>query len=745
MRILILLFLVLNLAEASVGQNLPVWNTTTRKPAADWLISRVTEKAAVYRSLNGRDMILYNGLVRRSFRITPDVSCYDYLNMLSGKQLIRSVKEEARIRLNGKEYTIGGLYGQKENAYLLPEWLDSFKPGVTNFHFTRYEVSALVPALPWTGKGWWAGNKTNPSGKSITFFYKAQARDLQGITVAVHYTIYDGLPLISKWITLENSSAMSVRIDQVVNEVLGCVEEESAVTGEKNPADHTVILAAERNKPAGGMLPPQSIYLESNFAFNNAMRYKLSDQTTHWKTDSAYTSQVSYLSDTPCLLEVYPTAGTGVNLAPAGVFHSITTNELVLDSYDRERRGLMIRKMYRIIAPWVTANPIFMHLVSHTDSSVRAAIDQCAATGYEALILSFGSHIDQEDTSRRNLDNWKRLADYAHQRNIKIGGYSLFSSRRISDADDVIDPVTGKPGGALFGNAPCYGSNWGLGYRDKIKKFYTATGFDIWENDGPYAGDICASTTHPGHSGLADSQWKQLEIQKELYHWLNQHNVYINAPDWYFLDGTSKVGLGYKEVNFSLSREQQIILNRQNIYDGLWNEIPSMTWGFVPLTKYQGGTADAVLEPLSGHLKNYNQLMVQYYGAGVQAAYRGPRLYDTDKTKEVVTAVISWYKRYRTILNADIIHLQRADGRDWDGIMHVDPFQKEKGFILLYNPLKQKISRTVKIPLYYTGLSNTAVFLEKGTVKTLKKINRDYTVPLTFSIEPESYTWFVIE
>jgi hypothetical protein len=107
------------------------------------------------------------------------------------------------------------------------------------------------------------------------------------------------------------------------------------------------------------------------------------------------------------------------------------------------------------------------------------------------------------------------LARIAHENGIKIGGYSLFSSRRISDEDDVIDPVTGKPdAAAFFGHAPCLGSKWGLAYVEKLKYFMKETGFDIFENDGPYPGDVCASETHPGHSGLGDSQWKQMEMQK---------------------------------------------------------------------------------------------------------------------------------------------------------------------------------------------------------------------------------------
>jgi hypothetical protein len=544
----------------------------------------------------------------------------------------------------------------------------------------------------------------------------------------VYYNLYDGIPLITKWIEIVNNGEQKVKINRVVNEVLGLVEEESAVVG----------------KPEV-MKKQHGIYVETNYAFNNAMRYEISDQTTHWKIDSSYTSQVNYNFETPCLLEIYPERASGIELARGETFKSVRTNELLMDSYDRQRRGLMLRKMYRTIAPWTTQNPIFMHLVSKNDEEVKAAIDQCVATGYEAVILSFGSHLNMEDSSQQNISKWKALAAYAHQKNILLGGYSLFSSRRISDEDDVIDIKTGKPGGAFFGNAPCFGSKWGLAYRDKIKYFFKETGFDIWENDGPYPGDVCASTVHPGHKGYDDSQWRQMEIQKELYKWLNERGVYINAPDWYFLDGTHKIAVGYREVNFSLSRAQQKIINRQNIHDGTIEKTPSMGWGFVPLTKYQGGGEEAVLEPLQDHLEDYEQLMMQYYGAGVQACYRGPRLYDTEQTKQKVQSVISWYKKYRAILNADIIQLRRADGRDWDGWLHVDPSLAQKGLMMLFNPTNETITRTIQLPLYYTGLQDKAKIAQKGKEAKSYTLNRAYEAEFSFTLAPGAYEWYTIE
>lgn len=120
---------------------------------------------------------------------------------------------------------------------------------------------------------------------------------MSGITVKVAYEIYDGLPVICKWVTIENKTSATIMVDRVVNEIIAMVEEERAVV--ESPEQ---------------MKTPQSIYIETNYAFNNAMRYSISDQTTHWKTDSSYTSQVNYNYQTPCLLEVYPDKAKGIKI-----------------------------------------------------------------------------------------------------------------------------------------------------------------------------------------------------------------------------------------------------------------------------------------------------------------------------------------------------------------------------------------------------------------------------------------------
>jgi len=692
----------------------------------DWLVKPINTKANVYQKEKEGDLVLYNGLVRRSFKVAPNFACYDFQNMASSQQLLRAIRPEAKLIIDGKEYNLGGVIGQQEKAYLQQEWMKGFKAGAEDFMFTGYTVTDIKPYINWKRTTWASVNK-QATGKALAVNFRSASPSLNNLAVVVHYELYDGIPLIVKWVELINKSSNNIVVNRIVNESLGLVEEESAVVG-----------SPEQMKKQHG------IYVETNYAFNNAMRYDISDQTTHWVTDSSYTSQVNYNYQTPCVLEVYPEKVKAVVLAPGEGIKSPRTHELLMDSYDRERRGMMIQRMYATVAPWTTQNPIFMHLVSRNDQQVLTAVDQCAATGYEALILSFGSHCNMEDTSAANIARWKKLTDYAHSKGILVGSYSLFSSRRINDETDVIDPKTGKPGGAFFGNAPCMGSQWGLTYIDKLKYFITKTGFDLFENDGPYPGDVCASTVHPGHKGLDDSQWRQMELQKGLYRWCNENGVYVNAPDWYFLDGTHKIGIGYREVNFSLSRDQQKILNRQNIHDGTFEKLPSMSWGFVPLTRYQGGGPEAVLEPLKDHLKDYEMLMVQYYGAGVQACYRGPRLYDTTTTKALVSNTVSWYKKYRDILNAPIVHLRRADGRDWDGFMHVSPTLKDRAFVLLFNPTDQVINRQVSIPLYYTGLGPKAFVFEKDAIHRQIMADNKGNLKLSVSIPAGGYTWYVI-
>ncbi|MEX0313071.1 MAG: hypothetical protein AB3N18_02760, partial [Allomuricauda sp.] len=904
----------------------------------DWLLDGSSYKAEVKQSDNEIEMS--NGLLRRVFRITPNAATVRLDNLATGESLLRGVKPEAIIKINGVNYDVGGLKGQPNYAFLKPEWLENMNADPSSLQYVGYEVSepkapfdwkrvrnyakdsewppkgvhlrmdykmpepqnllsgdALLPSsygrntlystdfnsldetwkttysktherssfqnegkvgeiytpantavyvekkldntvkiieatfnvgtdkskeygpgitLAWPNKtikfylrpggnsyddgvamfGLWDGEKENkaaggrqtldmskpwtlryritdqnvfceakPEGGDWRIIEKLKPFDVMpshvrigktnakgegidnknqlgelvrmqvigyadygnlsenigagfkkdAITLSVHYELYDGIPVLSKWLTLKNNSGADITVDKFTSEIIAAVEYGSAVeTREFN-------------------VPTPNIHVETDYAFSSFNVEDANHHAVKWLPDPDYHTQVNYLRVTPCLLNVGPEVGPAKTIASGETFKTFRTFVMLNDSYDRERKGLALRKMYRTLAPWTTENPLMMHARFADWERVKTAIDQASEAGFEMVILTFGSGFNIEDNSQEYLAKMKKYADYAKSKGVEIGGYSLLASRRIGNGQDVIMPPGQSP---TFGNSPCIESEWGQDYFRKLYNFYNKTGFTLLEHDGSYPGDVCTSTDHPGHKGFEDSRWEQYETISQFYQWCRANGVYLNIPDYYYMTGGNKCGMGYREVNWSLPRNQQLIHTRQNIYDGAWQKTPSMGWMFVPLTEYHGGGAAATIEPLKEHLPHYEMMMVSNLGAGVQACYRGPRLYDSEETKSMVSRVVKWYKKHREVLEGDIIHLRRADGRDIDYWLSVNPKGEEKGMLMIYNPTNKEITKPIKVPLYYTGLSDKAqIQLENGTQKNYS-LGRDYSIALKVTVKP---------
>ena len=231
-------------------------STMVNAQKTDWLIQPTVKKAVI--SIQNNQLTLDNGLVRREFLLSPNASCISYKNLSNGQELLRSIEPEARLVLNGASYNVGGLSGQKEKAYLRLEVENNLQKKDSDFVFTNYTISDIKPFINWKPNTWLT-NPNQANGKSVTLEFISNLPALKYIMVQVHYELYDGLPLITKWVSVENKSNASIKINRVVNEVMGLVEEESAVVGKPE----------EMKKQHG-------IYFETNYAFNNAMRYDIS-------------------------------------------------------------------------------------------------------------------------------------------------------------------------------------------------------------------------------------------------------------------------------------------------------------------------------------------------------------------------------------------------------------------------------------------------------------------------------------
>ncbi len=732
----------INMASAAAPKALiSGWPEYEKTPAAaDWLLDGAPFNAGLYKTANPGEFVLANGLVARTFRIAPNAATVGFDNLVNGQALLRGVKPEAIVEMNGVRYEVGGLKGQPNYAYLLPEWLNALKANPSALQFSGMEVGAPKERMGWKRVRHHAPDaEWPPRGVCLRMDYRmaygaadpsalaqAAAASDDGVVVSVHYELYDGLPVMSKWLTVANGGDAEITVNRFSSEILALVERDSWVEVREN-------VAVPR---------PDSLHVETDMAFS-AFNHECGNRhVVHWRSDPQYRTQVNYARQTPCLLVVEPTYGPEQTVGPGKTFESFRTFELAYDSGERERRSLSLRRMYRTIAPWVTENPLMHHMKVARPDAVRRAIDQAAEVGFEMIILSFGSGFNMDNESAGYLDAWKSVADHARSKGIEIGSYSLLSSRNAGGGNMIVPP---KGQRCTHGRCPALTSPWGQAYFRRLYKFFPRTGFSLLEHDGSYPGDVDVTARPPLQKGEKDSRWVQWRIVSDFYKWCRANGIYLNVPDYYYLSGSNKCGMGYREANWSLPRAQQVIHTRHNIFDGTWYKTPSMGWMFVPLTQYHGGGAAATIEPLDKHRDHYERMLYSNLALGVQACYRGPRLYDTEATKALVKKWVDWFKQYRDILESDLIHGRRADGRDIDWMLHVNPKLKHKGMLVVFNPLRTEVTKTLKVPLYYTGLTEAAKVSAMGARPVTHELARDYTIDLPVTVPAEGMCWYVIE
>ena len=196
--------------------------------------------------------------------------------------------------------------------------------------------------------------------------------------------------------------------------------------------------------------------------------------------------------------------------------------------------------------------------------------------------------------------------------------------------------------------------------------------------------------------------------------------------------------MGYRETNWSLPRADQLLIERQNVFDGTWTKAVTMGWMFVPLSEYHGGGPAATIEPLDAHLDHYEARFANLLGAGVQACWRGPRLYDTPRVRDAVRTWTTWFRTNRPILEADVLHGRRPDGRDIDWLLHVAPGLPTPAMLVVHNPLAQDAERTLLLDLSLAGIERT-VTADFGDAQRALPVDGRGRVSVTITVPARSH------
>lgn len=202
--------------------------------APDWLLDPSSYTARVTPNADGRELVMENGLLRRVIRIHPNAATVALDHLGSGESLLRGVKPEAVVELEGRQFEVGGLKGQPNYAFLRPEWIPELQADTNAFQFTGYAVGRPEERLSWRRVRHHApGVKWPPEGVSLRLDFaapeSAAGTPAAGVRISVHFELYDGVPAYSKWLTLTQTGAEPVRLDRFSSEVLAFVERTSEV------------------------------------------------------------------------------------------------------------------------------------------------------------------------------------------------------------------------------------------------------------------------------------------------------------------------------------------------------------------------------------------------------------------------------------------------------------------------------------------------------------------------------------
>ncbi len=175
---------------------------------------------------------------------------------------------------------------------------------------------------------------------------KATIESIEKLEVQINYEIYDGVPVISKWITLKNNSSKPIAVNNIISEFLG-IADHDPYGGYGNRLDLRII---------------PNMHVETDYAFGGQKAQVANDHGVHWGSDQEYETQISWNQDILNTLRIYPEYGYNIEVDAGKTFNSIQTFELIYDSFDKERNGLALRKMYRTVAPWTTESPMMFHI-----------------------------------------------------------------------------------------------------------------------------------------------------------------------------------------------------------------------------------------------------------------------------------------------------------------------------------------------------------------------------------------------
>lgn len=581
-----------------------------------------------------------------------------------------------------------------------------------------------------------------------------------GATVDVHYEIYDGLPILKKWVSVLNAAGNEpLGVDSMIMEQLRApnfAPEQMYIirvqAGNDFPSDQQVApIAANgggRAQPLWTLDPLYDLCCDASLHV---------PWTYYTLLSVGYGYDVAFGGRT----------GPGAIVLGGGTFTSIAVRTVLYDSRDPHRQSLTWLKVQSRVAPQLSENPMYyMFFDVSSTAAFRLALDQASVVGYEMAIVGFGADgfcgLCAEQTQNATWVAWfKEQVDYGKSVGVGVSAYTLMQANGWGEGVPEVEQILQRDG--TRGGIACFATDWHAAYRQDVLTFAAAVGMEGVETDGQYENAPCMDDTGDHHhNGLLGSWDAQVNATALFNIGLKEEGLFQSGADAYEWSGANHWNHADTDAGFGLPSWERLTNVREYIYDSTFSRLATSGSMFVPNA---GDCNDTSSAPTPGRRVCIDWGMASTMGMGVNANWMGvDSLWDpADPDAAYIQArYTNWtalFNAYRPILTSwGMHHLSRPTGRSYDALAHVaaDSGDGVLAWTAVYNPTRHAVVDSVSLPLYYAGVppgtnvtvSTVSPSARAPTFLRTAVVGQDggaiWDVTLPFSLDPFTYGFFLV-
>ena len=550
---------------------------------------------------------------------------------------------------------------------------------------------------------------TLQSTPGFASWVRAAPAPAEGPIVTVHYEMYDGLPVLRKWVSVAvPAGGAAASVDALTIDLLRAPN----FAPERMTVD---TVHANNPTPFGQQTVPEA---DQSFPgrtqqlwFFDPAYDQGGDAELHVPYSYYTLLRVGYDDD----VTFGGPTGPGAVVAPGGSWASQDVRTTFHDTTDFERQGLGLRRAAAALMPQLLAAPLhYMITDVSSNASFQLAIDQAADAGFALVIVGYGAAgwcgmCDAQILDPAFTAWFAAWVAYAAARGVAVSAYTLMQHNGWGETVPAAEQVLGRDGGR--GGIACFATDWHAAYRGHALAFIAATNLSGIETDGQYENAYCGDSggdhRHNGGAGAFDAQ---LKATLEFNVALKGLGLYQTGADAYSQSGANLWNHADTDAGYGLgSLWDRLTIGREYVFDSTTSRVKtSGSYGIGDIAAACGAVGAG-----AARLACLDFALASFYTLGVPPTVVARSLWppgdaDADGLRATFANWTAFWRAHRPILQAaGALHLSRPTMRAVEGVLHVDPdpAAAERALLSLVNPTAGALPGAVDVALYYAGFA----------------------------------------